>query len=184
MTSPIQDYCLIPLTQGQFAKVSPHRFEELNQWKWHARWCEHTQSFYAVRSEWIDGRTVKVRMHRVILGLDRSDKRQGDHENHDTLDNRDDNLRVSTHQQNQHNRQKRKDNTTGFKGVAMDSGEKYGRRSAYVVFISHHGKSVYLGRFPATPDGLTDAAKKYDEAARERFGEFAHLNFPTRPPGL
>ena len=47
-------------------------------------------------------------MHRIILGLDIGDKRQGDHRNHNTLDNRRDNLRIVTHQQNGFNRKSAK----------------------------------------------------------------------------
>lgn len=39
----------IQLSQGQVAKVSPERFEELSQFNWYAQWNSNTQSFYAVR---------------------------------------------------------------------------------------------------------------------------------------
>ena len=42
-------------------------------------------------------------MHRIILELKYGDKLQGDHLNHDTLDNRQKNIRTVSSAQNQHN---------------------------------------------------------------------------------
>lgn len=177
MTSPIQDYCLIPLTQGQFAKVSPHRFEELNQWKWFAQWNKATRSFYARRNAMIDGKQSAIFMHRVILGLPHGDKREGDHVSHDTLDDRDGNLRMATSEQNAMNRRLFNSNRSGFKGVYRKK-NGHGTRHRFTAQIRVRKQLKTLGSFPDTPDGMTAAAKRYDEAAREFFGEFAHLNFP------
>jgi hypothetical protein len=40
METPNQEYRLIPLTQGQFAKVDAADFEWLNQWKWCSNWSK------------------------------------------------------------------------------------------------------------------------------------------------
>ena len=175
MTAPSQEYCLIPLTQGQFAKVSPHRFEELNQFKWFAWWNKNNKSFYAMRQvRRADGSQRPVRMHRYILGLTDDDSRCGDHRNHDTLDNTDENLRPCTDSQNNQN-SKMKPNSTGYKGVWLE--RQKGRNPRYRVSLL--GKPVK--RFPATPDGLVAAARHYDTIASEHFSEFAHLNFPHIP---
>jgi hypothetical protein len=44
MTSPSLDYRLIPLSQGQFAKVDAADYEWLNHWKWNARWAARGRS--------------------------------------------------------------------------------------------------------------------------------------------
>ena len=62
---------LIPLTQGQFAMVSPHRYKDLMRWKWYAWWNPTTRSYYAVRTvQMPDGRRVSIYMCRFILGLE------------------------------------------------------------------------------------------------------------------
>jgi hypothetical protein len=95
---------LILLTQGKFAIVDDADYEWLNQWKWCARWHMQTKSFYAVRN--IPKQSLNMRMHRQILELGNGnhDKRQGDHINHDTLDNRRNNLRIVTSRGNNSNR--------------------------------------------------------------------------------
>lgn len=47
-------------------------------------------------------------------------------------------------------------------------------RGKYRAQLRLGDKSLYLGRF----DNPVDAAKAYDKAAREHFGEFAQVNFP------
>jgi len=70
-----------------------------------------TQSFYAVRNQ--DGKTIL--MAREIL---QCDSERVDHENHDTLDNRDGNLRPATPGQNGANQGRHINNTSGYKGVS------------------------------------------------------------------
>ena len=95
----------ILLTQGQSTIVDDADFEWLNQWKWHATFDPHTRGFYAVRGVLRPhGNFGPERMHRQILGLKYRDKRQSDHKNHDTLDNRRGNLRIVSSYQNRLNR--------------------------------------------------------------------------------
>lgn len=79
-----------------------------------------------------------------------------------------DNLRIATRSQNGSNSKKRKDNTSGFKGVSWDSINK-----KWVVRIrAPEGRYENLGRF--------DDAKKghlvYCKRAVELYGEFARFN--------
>ena len=95
----------IPLTQGQFAVVDDADFEWLSQFKWYARLSRDVNSFYAMRNVRLEtGTRATEQMHRVILGLNRGDKRQGDHINHATLDNRRVNIRIVTQSENMQNR--------------------------------------------------------------------------------
>lgn len=90
----------IPLTRGRYALVDDGDYEELNRHKWHASWNPTNRSYYAKRRV---GR-VMVRMHREICELKPGDRKEVDHINHDTLDNRRSNLRVCVHQENSQNR--------------------------------------------------------------------------------
>src|ERR1035437_5666546 len=79
--TPITEYRTIPLTQGQVALVSLHRYDELSRYKWHARWSKRTKSYYAKRNSRIGGKHITILMHRSILGLEFGDVRLGDHAN-------------------------------------------------------------------------------------------------------
>jgi len=156
----------IPLTQGQFAIVDDADYAWLNQWKW----CAHKirDYFYAVRhSSRKKGKRYTLLMHRVILGLERGDKRQGDHRNRNTLDNSQDNLRICTPRQNAMNRKAFSNTTSKYKGVSWNRQAK-----KWQAQIKIKGESRYLGSF----DLEIDAAIAYNEEAKKHYGEFAYLN--------
>jgi hypothetical protein len=75
-------------------------------------------------------------------------------------------LRVATHSDNQHNRVRQKNNTSGFKGIGFISA-----RNKWRARISVNGKSFYLGYFSA-PDLAHEA---YCDAARKYHGEFSNF---------
>ena len=160
-------YRLIPLTQGQNAIVDSEDLEWLSQWNWHALWCPDTKSFYAKR---VVGRGT-LGMHSAILRC--SPTEQGDHINHDTLDNRKQNLRKSTHQQNGTNRKMNAKNTSGFRGVSWIESEGKWRAA-----LGCNGRQRIVGRYKTAEA----AACAYDEAARINHGAYANLNFPTQAP--
>ena len=87
-----------------------------------------------------------------------------DHKNRNGLDNRWDNLREATHNQNMHNKKIHKNNVTGYKGVSY---VKKGNR--YKASIKVNFKTVYLGCFK-TPE---EAHAVYCKAAEELHQEFA-----------
>ena len=102
-------------------------------------------------------------MHRVILNAPPG--REVDHINRNGLDNRRSNLRLATHAQNEANKPPRGE----YKGAYWC--KKSGRWRAS---IRVDGRLRHMGRF-ATRE---EAARVYDDAALEAFGEFAYLNFP------
>ena len=87
-----------------------------------------------------------------------------DHKNGSRNDNRFSNLREATKAQNNRNHRPHPNSKSGFKGVSTDHGYGWRARCA----------EQYLGFF-RSPE---EAAKAYDRAAREKWGEFAVLNFP------
>lgn len=133
--------------------------EELSKFSW----CIAGDG-YAGRSEWTNGRWISVSMHRILMDLKPGDKRKVDHINGNRLDNRRGNLRICTDAQNQRNRGKNKNNTSGFKGVTWSK-----NRKKWYAHIGFGGRDYFLG-FYATPEAAHQA---YCEAAAKHHGEFA-----------
>lgn len=155
----------IPLTQGQVALIDDEDYKLVSQYKWHARWDKHTKSYYAatnVKKE--DGGRTTLKMHRLIMNAEKG--KQVDHINHNTLDNRKENLRLCTNSQNQHNQGKRINNTSGLKGISW-----YKRDEKWRARIELNGRAIHLGYF-ATKE---DAYEAYCKAALELHGEFAKV---------
>jgi hypothetical protein len=156
----------IQLTRGLVALVDDEDFERLNQYKWQATKARRT--FYAVRTERVDGCRRTVAMHCVLapapVGL------EVDHRDHDGLNNTRANLRVCTRAQNAANQlRKAEGDSSEYKGVSWDT-----EKQAWLVSIKQNNAGRYVGRF----DDEVTAALAYDEAARTAFGEFASVNFP------
>jgi len=123
------------------------------------KWCAHESrgKWYARRRQ--GGREIKL--HRFLM--DAPSGVEVDHIDGDGLNNRRSNLRLSSHAQNSANQRRPKNNTSGYKGVGRLEGRWYACIGG-----------TYLGWY----DLPEVAARAYDTAARERFGEFAALNFP------
>lgn len=155
----------IPLTQGKFALVDDEDFEWFSRWRWHTQKSRRT--FYATRNQLTQkGKQKTIYMHRVILRLPKDV--QADHINGRGLDNRKQNLRIATVAQNHFNQQSpRLGCVSKFKGVVWDK-----RSQKWMARIRFNYKRYYLGLF----DKEVRAAKAYNKAARELFGEFAALN--------
>lgn len=158
----------IPLTQGKYALVDDTDYELLKQHTWFVH--KGLYSHYAVRNEKDDiGKFRFVWMHREIMQT--PDGFLTDHIDGNGLNNQRTNLRVCTAQQNQHNRAPHKNCSSKYKGVSWkNSGKKW------VVRIHHNYQSKHVGVFA---DEI-EAARAYDKAAKEAFGEFARLNFPPK----
>lgn len=156
----------IPLTQGKFAIVDSQDYERVNQFKW----CFNRRPAgdgYAQRSKYGGGRQKPVLLHRFIMGAKSSEF--VDHVNGDKLDCRRSNLRISSVAGNNQNRRPTK-HSSKYKGVYWKKTKK-----RWIASIYMNGKQFWLGTF----HNEKTAASAYDEAARELFGEFAYLNFPS-----
>lgn len=163
----------IPLTRGKVALVDDQDFERVNQYSWRYIETGKMRKPYAVchriKTETRFGTLRSMLLHSFIL-----DAKVGeyvDHKDGNGLNNTRDNLRVCTQSQNLANSFKSKTGkrTSQFKGVRLrKDNHKY---SAQIVV---NDKYIHLGFFT---DEII-AAKAYDEAAFNNFGEFARLNFP------
>ena len=83
------------------------------------------------------------------------------------------NLRPCTPGENARNRAKRIASISQYKGVGYRK-----RNKKWFAEIAIAGEHIW----PGFCDSEIDAARTYDRAAVERFGEFANLNFPDEWP--
>ena len=106
-------------------------------------------------------------LHRLIL---KAKKYQYvDHINGNKLDNRKQNLRLCSQQQNTQNKNKTNSITSSkYKGVYFRKDRNY-----WEVKISKGNRTINKGGFKAE----IEAAQYYDELAEILFGEFARFNF-------
>lgn len=89
-----------------------------------------------------------------------------DHVSGERSDNRWANLREATKSQNMHNSRKRKNNTSGAKGVSWDKGA-----GKWMAFITVNRKRHNLGRFK----NIADAAEAYKAASERLHGAYGRL---------
>jgi hypothetical protein len=153
---------LIKLSQGKFALADDEDYTYLSMVKW------YYHNGYAVRTHRSGKKQESLKMHRVILDVVAGE--QVDHINGNSLDNRRCNLRVATQSQNNKNASKRKDNTSGFKGVSYHK-----KCKQWVAYINCDGKRTYLGLFASKET----AAKAYNNKAIDLHKEYAKLNEET-----
>lgn len=156
------DYKIIELTQNKYAVVDDEDYDRLRGLKWH-----YHSSGYAVHGGNHYRKISKTYMHRLIINAPKN--MEVDHINGDGLDNRKENLRIVTKAENAMNRSRSsKNNHSGFKGVSF-----YKRLNKWQAYINKDRKFIFLGYF----DAKIEAAKAYDTAAKQYFGEFAKLNY-------
>lgn len=169
----MNDYITIELSQrgkykGMYKAIVDDADKELADLRWSVLITKTSDTQYACRCIFINSKKVTILLHREILEgiLERKLTRyeQVDHINGHGLDNRRENLRLATAAQNQRNRGKQVNNTSGYKGVTW---YKPSRKWRAQIMVKK--KSISLGYF----DNPEDAYKAYCEAADMYFGEFA-----------
>ena len=129
---------------------------------------------YVIRCERKNGVQKIILMHRQILNAQHG--QVVDHKNRIKTDNRKENLRFVTAQQNSYNTRKQDWCLSQYKGVTRIKGRKVDSNLSkpWKAAIRKAGVDYRLGYFATE----LEAAMAYDKRALELFGEFAGLNFP------
>jgi len=153
----------VPGGRGEVAIVDEADWERVGKHSWHLFPSRNT--FYAAR--W-----VRVFMHREVMQAETP----LDHKNGNGLDNRRSNLRPASGSQNAQNQQKwSRPTSSRFKGVHWNKRDK-----KWIARIGVEKRRINLGSF----HDEEDAARAYDAAAKQYFGEYARLNFPRLPRAI
>lgn len=149
---------------GKFALVDDDDYPIVSPFKWYVAvisGLSRCMTCVKIDDEW-----VYLSMSRLIMSAKKGEV--VDHENHDTLDNRKQNLRTCTNQQNNMNCKKRiKKTSSKYKGVCWDK-----KNNKWSANISFNSKKTTIGRFHEEKA----AAQAYDIMARKLHGEFAYYN--------
>jgi len=156
----------IPLTQGKEAIIDACDYEKISMHKWHFMPPSkpHRNNGYAktnIRHPNFPHKRKTLFMQHLILPP--KEEFLIDHKDRNGLNNCRNNLRYCTPAQNIMNGQYYREGQ--FRGVYKQS-----CGNTWMVKMAR----IYLGNFSSQEE----AAKAYDTAALERYGEFATLNFP------
>lgn len=151
------DHKLVYCKAGETFKCSNEDYAKLKKHCWYVHqgraWTRYFNKLWTA--------------HRMLFD------EQMDHINRDPLDNRRENLRPATQAQNMRNRGANKlKKRSCYKGVGFRPDLV---QRPWTAHIQREHKAHWLGYY-ATEE---EAARAYDKAALELFGEFAYLNFPV-----
>lgn len=150
--------------RGRVALVDEEDFELASRYRWYVQEVRPGEGRAPLAYAKAKAKAgSNIYMHRLITGF-----AEVDHHDGNGLNNRRSNLREATHAQNMGNARKQPGCSSRFKGVYW-SGKKWQAQ----IGVNHGTR--YLGRFVSEED----AARAYDAAALEAWGEFARLNFPA-----
>jgi HNH endonuclease len=156
----------LPLPNGFHALVDDEDYELYSCYKW----CRQLKTDSVFRNRTRSDQTdmpVTIRLSREIMGVSKSSRPLVDHINGNPLDNRRSNLRLCTHAENNCNRKRRSDCSSGTSGVHKIPG-----RDVWQARIQVDGKRVSLGVYKTKEEAVavrTDALAKYH-------GSFARYN--------
>jgi hypothetical protein len=133
-------------------KISLDKLEIVKQHKWHKSNKNYVITFVKRKC---------LFLHKLIAGND--EFVAVDHINGDTLDNRNENLRACTLSQNQWNRKKNINNSSGVPGVSYSVQNK-----GWMAQMTHNKKYYYLGTY-STKEEAIKARKEAEQKYRKDF---------------
>jgi hypothetical protein len=150
----------IALTHGTVAIVDDEDYELVSAHEWQLSKLRYATTGYAY------SRTAHKKMAQFLMNPPKG--MAIDHANGNGLDNRRCNLRICSKAQNCQNRRKQERKTSSrFKGVQRTL------RGTWRVTITAKNHQYHVGTFKLEEN----AARAYDDAARQLHGQFACVNF-------
>lgn len=160
----------ISLSNGLAARVSPEDYDYLSQWHWTAatqlsvkQRGKRPDVWRVMRKVKIAGHSITRYMHQDVAlrtGVKLTDDVEIDHKDRNPLNNERENLRITTRTRNLHNRGKQTNNTSGVKGIWINSAGNY-CPEIMVLGVKHR-----LGTFSS----LAEARAKRDEIGHTLLG--------------
>lgn len=147
--------------------VSLSDFEKLKGFKysWCPAWRKGAKRYYAQATIYlgtIDGKAkyTTVKLHDFLM--DAKEGEEVDHMNHNGLDNRRENLRITIKLYNSKNRKsKNSNNSSGYRNVSWVNNK-------WIVQLQIEGKNTTLGKF----DDVHEAGMFAEEMRNTYYGEF------------
>lgn len=160
----------IKLTSGKICIIDDEDSWVLDKFKLYS--CKgHVKACMSVETEYGSAK-LTVYLHRLILGLTKKTAFEIDHKNRNGHDNRKENLRFASRNENSYNKKRK---GSKYKGVSVRSNHK---TKKFGAFIRYGKNSNNLGYFISAEQ----AAKLYDINAILQHKEFAYINFENLIP--
>lgn len=142
----------------------------IQEYYWHVAYSPNNKQYYAEVTNYLgifNGKAKYeiIKMHKLIMGVTWKDRRVLiDHKNHNTLDNRKDNLRKVESSANSKNRKgKNLNNKSGYRNVCK-------RGDSWIVQLQVNGKNTHLKSFPL--EQLEEAGVYAAEMREKYYGKF------------
>ena len=148
------------INSNKNALVDKEDFDNLNKFRWYLSTNGYVRSTINKK---------RVLIHRFLLNPKEFFK--VDHIDRNPLNNKKKNLRICSSRENTLNSKPQSNKKySKFKGVSYCNTEK--RKKRWVAACELYGKRITIGRF----NNELEAAKAYNNKAKEIFGEFAYIN--------
>lgn len=134
---------------------------------WHTQWDSKTQSRYVKATKYLGkingkNRSTTIYLHHLIMPLVGKGS-MVDHINHNTLDNRKTNLRMTDDSRNTKNRRgANPNNKSGYRNVSWNYNKWY-------VQLQIDGVNTVLGKF----DDVHEAGKYAEKMRKKHYGDYA-----------
>ena len=154
----------VKLTRGYIATLDDEDEHLIEGYSWHALVINDSNLVYAVAKNTKTNGPRSILMHRLIM--DAPKRMTVDHIDRNGLNNTRKNLRFATRWEQQANRKKNNNNTSGFKGVWKT------KRGPYRAEMRLDNAKFSLGTY----DKARDAALVYNVISYLFKGDYASLN--------